>query len=95
MGILQDEICLITGAGSGIGEALAYAAEREGATVIAADIKPMSADFKIRVKLDVTNDEACKRVACQVLNTYGWLCCTNKVMDGVPLSPGGLIPRLQ
>ena len=23
------------------------------------------------------------------------LCCTNKVMDGVPLSPGGLIPRLQ
>jgi NAD(P)-dependent dehydrogenase (short-subunit alcohol dehydrogenase family) len=39
MGRLQDKVCIITGAGSGIGRASAEMFAREGAIVAVADIR--------------------------------------------------------
>jgi NAD(P)-dependent dehydrogenase (short-subunit alcohol dehydrogenase family) len=43
MPILQDKVALVTGAGAGIGRAIALALANEGATLAAADIDPASA----------------------------------------------------
>ena len=43
-GLLDGRIALITGAGSGIGEAIAYAMAEAGARVIAADIDESTAE---------------------------------------------------
>jgi NAD(P)-dependent dehydrogenase (short-subunit alcohol dehydrogenase family) len=40
MGSLEDKVIIVTGAGSGIGWAIAQLASREGATVVAAEIHP-------------------------------------------------------
>ena len=39
--------------------------------IIAADIKPIAADFDIRVALDVTDNEACRSLAREVSKTHG------------------------
>src|SRR6266436_5565455 len=43
MGRLQDKVCVITGAGSGIGRASAELFAREGACVVVADIRAEAA----------------------------------------------------
>src|SRR5271155_5596692 len=43
MPILQDKVALVTGAGAGIGRAIALALANEGATLAAADIDPVAA----------------------------------------------------
>lgn len=49
---LKDKVCLITGAGSGIGRASALAFAAEGAIVVAADIDPASAQETVARILD-------------------------------------------
>jgi NAD(P)-dependent dehydrogenase (short-subunit alcohol dehydrogenase family) len=44
MNRLQDKVCIITGAGSGIGRASAELFAKEGATVVVADIRASSAE---------------------------------------------------
>lgn len=78
----QHRIAVVTGAGSGIGQATAHALAAEGATVIVADINVESgqatanairdkggkADF---FKLDVTNEASVEQFATDVQAKYG------------------------
>jgi NAD(P)-dependent dehydrogenase (short-subunit alcohol dehydrogenase family) len=80
--LLQSHIAVITGAGSGIGRAIALGYAREGAQVVALDVNgeaaaKTSADIRDagglakHLMLDVTDREACRAVAAEVANTIG------------------------
>lgn len=77
---MKLKIAVVTGAGSGIGRAIARELGSRGYVVVVTDIKTTAAentsalipnsDFKT---LDVTNPEECKNVARQVFEKYGSL----------------------
>lgn len=80
--LLQNHIAAVTGAGSGIGQAIALGFAREGAQVAVLDINgeaAASTAAAIRdaggkaqaLTLDVTDHAACKTVAAQVEATIG------------------------
>ncbi len=83
-GLLQGHIAVITGAGSGIGRAIAQGYAREGAAVAALDVDGASAEKTaanigaaggkaIALVLDVTDRKACQTVAAQIENQLGRL----------------------
>ena len=76
-GLLQNHIAAITGAGSGIGRAIALGFAREGAQVVALDINGetaarTAADIGAAggkahdLTLDVTDQAACRAIAAEV-----------------------------
>ena len=70
---LQDKVCIITGAGSGIGRTAAELFAKEGATVIACDVgEAVYDDPKIRFyKLDVTDRARIAEVVKEVVEKFG------------------------
>lgn len=81
---LADKICLITGAGSGIGRASALAFAREGAAVVAADVDERAGERvaagiadaggrAVAVRTDVTDLAACERAVAAALDRWGRL----------------------
>jgi NAD(P)-dependent dehydrogenase (short-subunit alcohol dehydrogenase family) len=82
MALLQNHIAVVTGAGSGIGRAIALGYAREGARVVLLDINENSAtDAAKEIRgsggkaesfaLDVTRREDCIAIAKQVAETVG------------------------
>lgn len=82
MPLLQDHIAVVTGAGSGIGRAIAAGYAREGARVVVLDINEKAAAETAReirdaggkaesFALDVTKREACVAMARQVADKVG------------------------
>ena len=81
-GLLQNHIAAITGAGSGIGRAIAAGFAREGATVAALDINSQAAaetakqiagsgGKAVGLTLDVTDRKACDAAAADVEKELG------------------------
>jgi NAD(P)-dependent dehydrogenase (short-subunit alcohol dehydrogenase family) len=83
-GRLGGKVCLITGAGSGIGRATAVAFASEGAAVAVADIDQGAAAETVRqigeadgdgsatgFTVDVTDPESCERLASDVVSAFG------------------------
>jgi NAD(P)-dependent dehydrogenase (short-subunit alcohol dehydrogenase family) len=81
-GLLQNHIAAVTGAGSGIGRAIALGFAREGAQVAALDINAeAAAETAKQIKaaggkaesfaLDVTNRADCQSVAAQIAGKLG------------------------
>ncbi|HOA16701.1 MAG TPA: beta-ketoacyl-ACP reductase [Fervidobacterium sp.] len=70
---LQDKVCIITGAGSGIGRTAAELFAKEGATVIACDVgDAVYDDPKIHFyKLDVTDRAKIAEVVKEVVEKFG------------------------
>ena len=82
MQLLQDHIAAVTGAGSGIGRAIAQGYAREGAQVAVLDINGEAASETVQqilnaggkaqqFVLDVTDRAACRAVAAQVAEKFG------------------------
>jgi 3-oxoacyl-[acyl-carrier protein] reductase len=82
MALLQNHIAVITGAGSGIGRAIALGYAREGAQVVLLDINEETAAAATReirdaggkaasFALDVTKREDCSAVAKQIADKVG------------------------
>jgi len=81
-GLLQDHIAVVTGAGSGIGRAIALGYARAGAQIVALDINgeaaaKTAADIRAaggeaeHFTLDVTDRLACRAIAAQVASDVG------------------------
>ncbi len=81
-GLLENHVAVVTGAGSGIGRAIAFGFAREAATVVALDIngeKAAEAAADVRAAggkarnftLDVTDAKVCRDVATNIASELG------------------------
>ena len=81
-GLLENHIAAVTGAGSGIGRAIALGYAREGARVVALDVNADAAGETTQqilnaggkadsFALDVTDREACRQIAAEVAAKAG------------------------
>ena len=81
---LDNKSCIVTGAGSGIGLAIAELFSQAGGVVFAADIKKSTADEAVRrieaaggrahaLELDVADPSACEKIVKQVMAETGRL----------------------
>lgn len=78
-GRLDGKVCIVTGAGSGIGQATAWLFAREGARVVVADLDESAAKATVEggqgelqaEHVDVTDPASCERLAAQVKERFG------------------------
>ena len=82
----KNKICLVTGAGSGIGKATALAFAKEGATVIVADINIIAAEEvaaminkdelkAIALKVDIARRSEVEEMIAKTISEFGRLDC--------------------
>jgi NAD(P)-dependent dehydrogenase (short-subunit alcohol dehydrogenase family) len=80
-GRLESRVAIVTGAGSGIGKALAARLARDGAAVVladlanfdvaAADLAKASGTRTLGLKVDVTREEDVARMAAETMKAFG------------------------
>lgn len=93
--MLQGKVCLVTGAASGIGRAIAIAYAREGAKVVVSDVDPAGGEATVAllpggpgsgvfVPADVSNADDCRRLVERCVAVYGKLdaACNNAGIAG-------------
>ena len=70
---LQNKVAIVTGAGGGIGEAIAGLFATEGAVVYASDVRPveLQADRVLPRQLDVTDLDAWQALIDEVVDEHG------------------------
>ena len=101
MSLLKDKVAVVSGAGSGIGRAVAEAYAREGAKVVIADINVENGEATVKVikekggdaffvKADSSKAEENQKLVQAVVAQYGRLdiACNNAGMGG-PAKPTG------
>jgi len=78
--IMKNKVCFVTGAGSGIGKAIALKYTLNGATVISADINLDSVKQTVKemngglaLKVDVTNENQVNEAVAESVKQYGRL----------------------
>ena len=71
MGRLDDKICVITGAASGIGAETVRRFTEEGATVVGVDLRPDSPGVDLALACDVADDDAVRETFAAVRAEYG------------------------
>ena len=106
MSLLKDKVAVVSGAGSGIGRAIALTYAKEGAKVVVADINEEHANETVNmiqenggeafaVKADSSKAEENKRLVAAVVDKYGRLdvACNNAGMGGPAKATGDYDPE--
>jgi len=101
MSLLENKVAVVSGAGSGIGRAIAITYAKEGAKVVVADINEEHANETVKmiqedggdaiaVKADSSKADENKKLVAAVVSKYGRLdiACNNAGMGG-PAKPTG------
>src|SRR5271169_1098252 len=80
MGRLEGKVAIVTGAGSGIGEATARVMAREGASVVVADINGTEAErvagelgSAVAAEVDVSDEQSVVRMVETAVEVFGGL----------------------
>lgn len=104
MKILENKVAIITGAGSGIGKAIALLYAKEGAKVVVSDISEKGGNETVSeiksnsgeaifVKADTSKADENKSLVEQAVKQFGGLhLAVNNAGIGGPLSPAGEYP---
>lgn len=104
MNELKNKIAIVTGAGSGIGEAIAITFAREGASVVISDVDMDGADrvlnlvkneggVGVALKCDVSSQSACEKLVQGTLKEFGRLdIAVNNAGIGGPAALTGEYP---
>ena len=75
MSALGERVAIVTGAGQGIGRAIAQGLTDAGAQVVIADLRPAREVAQelggLAVEVDISDPEACERMAAEVVDAYG------------------------
>jgi NAD(P)-dependent dehydrogenase (short-subunit alcohol dehydrogenase family) len=96
-GRIEGKVAIITGAGSGIGEAMAERFVKEGATVIVADISGRQKDVASRLgasaiaaQVDVSKGDQVRAMCEKTRDKFGRIdiLCNNAAIDGVMAKTG-------
>lgn len=93
--LIQDKVCIVTGAGSGIGRAIAVAFGREGGRVVVSDVDEKGGVGTVRllkdagaaaefVAADVSRAADCERLVKEAVDRFGQLdvACNNAGIGG-------------
>jgi NAD(P)-dependent dehydrogenase (short-subunit alcohol dehydrogenase family) len=100
----ENKVCLVTGAGSGIGRAMAVAFAKAGARVVVCDVNAESAgrtaddlgDAAVSVAADISDEASVSALAEAAISAYGRidvLCNNAGIMDTMAL-PADVTPEL-
>lgn len=104
MKTLENKIAIVTGAGSGIGQAIAILYASEGAKVVVSDIDENNGNETVNlikakngeaifIKADTSNAEECRNLTELTVKKYGGLhIAVNNAGIGGPISPVGEYP---
>ena len=105
MRLLENKVAIVTGAGSGIGRAIAQLYAEEGAKVVVSDLDEQKGKETLTMikdkgfeaifmKADVGNADDCKKTVDQAVKTYGALhiACNNAGIAGKAAPIGDLTP---
>lgn len=85
---LQDQVCVVTGAASGIGRAIVEAMQVEGAIVVGIDVQDATAgEFKI-VHADVTDERSIEHAIRGVVERYGRI---DVLVNNAGICPSGTV----
>jgi NAD(P)-dependent dehydrogenase (short-subunit alcohol dehydrogenase family) len=71
MGRFAGKVAIVTGAGSGIGRAIAGAFAAEGAAVAIAEINPASGPRAVAIATDVADEAQVARMVAQTIDAFG------------------------
>ena len=85
---LTGKVCLVTGAGAGIGEAVVRGFARRGAMVAATDLRPPVIDgAALSLPWDVTQQKQADPIVAEVVERFGRLDALIAVAGIYPLQP--------